>query len=299
MTDVFKATAEFNKEVIGLPVPIVPMPLQGSRLEWTEFALTEEIKELMDAKTIAEQADALGDLIYFAAGRLYEMGVKGGPVFDAIHAANMKKKRGELSKRPGSLGYDAIKPKGWTHPDIGKAIAQRPKILVIGHGRHGKDTVCEMLRDQYGFKFTSSSFFCAEHILLPYFNSHPSLPNYTNADACYENRHGMTNGHQHRDVWYHRIRRFNIPDASALGRALLMENDIYCGLRSAEELVACVKANLFDHIIWVDRSSHVAPESESSCTVTSRMADTFIDNNGTLADLEEKVRHLVEDTLCK
>ena len=35
------------------------------------------------------------------------------------------------------------------------------KLLVIGHGRHGKDTVCEMLRDSYGYTFESSSKFCS------------------------------------------------------------------------------------------------------------------------------------------
>jgi len=37
-----------------------------------------------------------------------------------------------------------------------------PKLLVIGHGRHGKDTVCEILRDKYGFSFESSSQFCSK-----------------------------------------------------------------------------------------------------------------------------------------
>ena len=36
-----------------------------------------------------------------------------------------------------------------------------PKLLVIGHGRHGKDTVCEILRDHYGYTFESSSKFCS------------------------------------------------------------------------------------------------------------------------------------------
>ena len=34
-----------------------------------------------------------------------------------------------------------------------------PKLLVVGHGRHGKDTVCEML-EAYGYTFQSSSKFC-------------------------------------------------------------------------------------------------------------------------------------------
>ena len=39
---------------------------------------------------------------------------------------------------------------------------QRKKLLVIGHGRHGKDTVCEILRDKYGYSFESSSQFCSK-----------------------------------------------------------------------------------------------------------------------------------------
>ena len=36
------------------------------------------------------------------------------------------------------------------------------KLLVIGHGRHGKDTVCEILRDKYNYTFESSSKFCSK-----------------------------------------------------------------------------------------------------------------------------------------
>jgi translation elongation factor EF-1alpha len=39
------------------------------------------------------------------------------------------------------------------------------KLLVIGHGRHGKDTVCEMLRDDYGYTFESSSKFCSKFFI--------------------------------------------------------------------------------------------------------------------------------------
>jgi len=63
------------------------------------------------------EVDALIDLIYFAAGRMQEMGVDGQRALQAVHAANMRKVRGELAKRPGSLGHDAIKPVGWVGPD--------------------------------------------------------------------------------------------------------------------------------------------------------------------------------------
>ena len=37
-----------------------------------------------------------------------------------------------------------------------------PKLLVIGHGRHGKDTVCEILEKNYNYSFESSSRFCSK-----------------------------------------------------------------------------------------------------------------------------------------
>lgn len=110
----------FNREVIGLPVPEAPRVLSGDRREFALQAMAEELGEFTDASErgdVAEAADALVDLIYFAMGRLLEMGVPPGPVWEVVQAANMAKERGQLSKRPNSLGYDAVKPEGWTAPD--------------------------------------------------------------------------------------------------------------------------------------------------------------------------------------
>ena len=46
-------------------------------------------------------------------------------------------------------------------------IKKLPKLIIIGHGRHGKDTVCEILRDKYNFKFISSSQYCSEKVIFP------------------------------------------------------------------------------------------------------------------------------------
>ena len=193
--------------------------------------------------------------------------------------------------------------KSTLQPLIPEEVRQTPrspriKLLVIGHGRHGKDTVCEMLRDSYGLKFTSSSMFCAECIMLPYFNSHDYLPSYNTAQECFDDRHGLTtipdgDGNpiecHHRAVWYDQIRAFNRDDDTALARAILVDNDVYCGMRSAEELRACLDVELFDAVVWVDRSGHALVEPESSMTVTHEMADYVIDNNGSLEDLKVEV----------
>ncbi len=111
---------KFNREVINLPIPEVPTLLSAERRKFATTALNEEIDEFetaLEDEDVLEAADALIDLIYFALGRLVEMGVPATGVMDEVQRANMDKERGELSKRPGSLGYDAIKPEGWTPPD--------------------------------------------------------------------------------------------------------------------------------------------------------------------------------------
>ena len=40
-------------------------------------------------------------------------------------------------------------------------------IYIVGHGRHGKDTVAEILRDRFGFTFTASSWFMADKVIFP------------------------------------------------------------------------------------------------------------------------------------
>lgn len=112
--------AEFNREVVALPIPKTPQVLGKQRRTWANAALQEELKEFNDAADagdVLEAADALIDLVYFALGRLVEMGVPATAVMDEVQRANMDKERGELSKRPGSMGHDAVKPAGWQAPD--------------------------------------------------------------------------------------------------------------------------------------------------------------------------------------
>lgn len=112
--------ADFNREVVALPIPQTPQVIGPERQNWANAALQEELTEFneaIDAGDVLEAADALIDLVYFALGRLVEMGVPAIAVMDEVQRANMDKEQGELSKRPGSMGHDAIKPVGWQAPD--------------------------------------------------------------------------------------------------------------------------------------------------------------------------------------
>lgn len=146
------------------------------------------------------------------------------------------------------------------------------KLLVTGYGRHGKDTLCELL----GIPFVSSSFFLLDKVIWPLWGHE----RYNSKEDCYKDR--INN----RKVWFDLITAFNATDKARLTRSILAESDIYCGLRNKEELEAANKESLFDLKIWVDASQRLPKEDDSSCTVTPDMCDLIVDNNGTLKDLK-------------
>ncbi len=120
VTRMMEHTTRFNEQVTSLPIPSMPVVLSDRRREWFNTALAEEVKEFNTACEQGdplEAADGILDLVFFALGRLCEMGIPTSAIWEGIVRANMAKQQGMLAKRPGSLGHDAIKPPGWTPPD--------------------------------------------------------------------------------------------------------------------------------------------------------------------------------------
>jgi len=327
----------FTKDLLAIPIPDQPQLLPRQRAQFRIDHLNEELREIKDAtneQDLEGVTDGLIDLVYVALGNLIEMGIAPGPIFEEVHLANMRKKRGNVAKRSGALGYDAIKPEGWTPPDLtpyllvtrddlekielckgldlyaGQTptrtrvidslmsseyrppipeIKAVPKVLVIGYMRHGKDTVCEMMRDLHGYRFTSSSAFCAQKIVFPALKNQYD---YKTVGDCFRDRAN------HRKEWFDLITDFNTPYPTTLGRAIFAEHDVYCGLRRRTELNGLLNSGVVDFIVWVDRSDHLPPEPKDSCDVEPWMAHFTIDNNGSLEDLERNVNDLMEQFQC-
>ena len=132
----YSDVVEFNKEIIKLEPTEY---LNPERLQWFKTTINEELGEFEEANekykmdyeaskkiTVDPDAlladkvdmiDAIMDLIYFALGRLYEIGCSEDDfvaMWNAIHHANMTKVRG--NKGRGS-DADAIKPTGWKGPE--------------------------------------------------------------------------------------------------------------------------------------------------------------------------------------
>lgn len=154
------------------------------------------------------------------------------------------------------------------------------KLLIIGHARHGKDTVCEILAENYFFDFESSSRFCSKRFI---FNELKDKYGYKTEEECYNDRHN------HREEWFNLIQDYNKDDYSRLGREIFNNYSIYCGLRNKKEFEALKKSDIPFITIWVDRSLHLPPEPKESMSLDMSMADFILDNNGDLNDLEENI----------
>ncbi|ANS06215.1 hypothetical protein HOR19_gp22 [Phage MedPE-SWcel-C56] len=160
------------------------------------------------------------------------------------------------------------------------------KLLIIGHGRHGKDTVAEIMRDYHGWSFRSSSSWGAEHVIYPSVKATHSPAFLAGRDWkwFYENRHDDTISCCGRKFWFDAFKRYNEDNGGdAIAHGVLSEADIYVGMRSRHEFEA--GRRLFDHVIWVDASGRLPPEDSSSMELTKEDADIVVDNNSTMRNL--------------
>ena len=151
------------------------------------------------------------------------------------------------------------------------------KLFILGHGRHGKDTVGDILADRLKLRVISSSWFLMEKAVKPYLIEQGIT---FSSDQEMFDRRG-----EYRSEWKEAIRQYNTPCKSRLSRELFAEGDIYVGLRDREEYEA--SRHLADLSIWVDASKRKGVEVTND--LTARDADVVIDNNGTEEELRKKM----------
>lgn len=155
-------------------------------------------------------------------------------------------------------------------------MARKPKLLIIGHARHGKDTVANYMRDVLSYRVADSSRRAAEIFL---FDLLRAKYGYKDFEECYQDRVN------HRTEWYDEICKFNTPDKTRLARNIMSNSDIYVGMRDREEIIACIEAKIFHAVIWVDACQRKPLEPKSSFNIDMGLADIVIDNNGDLDQL--------------
>ena len=161
-------------------------------------------------------------------------------------------------------------------------LCRKPRLLIIGHARHGKDTVAEKISDKMGLKFTSSSVFVGKEIIWPTWGSQ----RYSSFGDMFADRVN------HRKTWADLISAYNTPDKTRTAKTMLERGyDMYVGMRKRDEFNACCEAGLFDHIIWVDALSRLPPEGKDSMELMACHANIYLDNNGS----EDYVNYFVKE----
>lgn len=160
-----------------------------------------------------------------------------------------------------------------------------PTLLIIGSARHGKDTFAELLRDNFGLGFVSSSQ-AASDIFI--YDTLKKQYGYTTPEQCFEDRIN------HRAEWHDLIFEYNQEDRARLAKEILKRADCYVGMRNRDEIAESMKQGLFDLIIWVDASERLPLESPDSFNIDKACADIVIENNGTFEQFKEKVNRLGE-----
>lgn len=156
----------------------------------------------------------------------------------------------------------------------------KPKLLIIGHARHSKDTFAQILYEEFGYTFESSSQSAANIFLYDLLKD---KYNYSTPEECFEDRVN------HREEWYNAICEYNKDDRARLAKGILERSDCYVGMRDREEIVESLRQGIFDLVVWVDASERLELEDASSFNIDKSCADVIIENNGTFEEFKAKV----------
>ena len=154
------------------------------------------------------------------------------------------------------------------------------KLLILAHMRWGKDSMAEILRDEFGMTFESSSQSASDIFL---YDLMKDKYGYETSEECFEDRHN------HRQEWYEAICEYNKDDKARLAKGIMERTNCYVGMRDRDEIKECIKQELFDLIVWVDASDRLPEEPATSFNIDKSCADIIIENNGTYEEFYEKV----------
>lgn len=114
--------------MFGHPAPKKPELQTVAFVERRRRWIESECVELSDATTVADQADAYLDIIYFAVGGLVELGIKfTHRLWRLVQTANLAKVWSDGSVRKNEVGK-VQKPDGWVAPDAAIAAAIQQEI---------------------------------------------------------------------------------------------------------------------------------------------------------------------------
>lgn len=157
---------------------------------------------------------------------------------------------------------------------------RNPRILIIGHARHGKDTVAGIISKFYQMTWQDSSG-AAMRIFL--YDALKGKYGYTSMEQCYEDRVN------HRAEWFELICQYNQDDPTRLAREIMKTSDIYVGMRNRKEIKQCVQDGVFDFVVAVYDPRKPLEPSDSFDIEIGAHADFVILNDGDMERLQSNV----------
>ena len=117
---------------------------------------------------------------------------------------------------------------------------RKPKILIIGHAQHGKDTAADYITRQTNLKSESSSWYVAKNFIWDFWGK----DKYNSILEMYIDRKSKSN----RIIWFNLIAKFLEKDKTKIVRNVFDSGySIYTGMRKRDEFEA--SRDLFDFII--------------------------------------------------
>lgn len=157
--------------------------------------------------------------------------------------------------------------------------------LILGHGRHGKDTLADLMAEHLNISVGSSSEIANTHAVYQFLKDKYG---YENEVECFNDRSN------HRAEWFNLIKIYNKNDPARLAKVIFSEHDAYVGLRSRTEYDAIMALGIVDVVIWVDACDRLPVEDISSMELTQSDASIIVGNDGTEEAFNKNVK-----LLCK
>jgi predicted HAD superfamily Cof-like phosphohydrolase len=116
----FQDVVDFH-EKFKIDLPVCPQPLKRDLYDFRVKFMFEELIEFVEAwalADLAQQADALVDLVYVVLGTAAMMGIPFEECWREVHDANMAKRLSNSNDPNRRHKLDIVKPVGWEPPDI-------------------------------------------------------------------------------------------------------------------------------------------------------------------------------------
>jgi hypothetical protein len=151
------------------------------------------------------------------------------------------------------------------------------RLLVVGHGRAGKDTALEHLALITGLKNAgTTSLYLAKYVAEAL-----GVPK----ELAYAERH------QNREIWKRIGDEIRQDDPTKLIREALAVGPLTGGVRDIAEVAAARAEGLFDLIVWV-QNDRVPPDP--TVTFTERECDVVIQNNWGLCEFKKRLENMAK-----